>query len=176
MDSATISTTRPAAVTSAGIVFVMSAAVSTVTFVAHSHPRNPVGYILVPLFVRVIIGLNLAPLWFAFWGKNWARWVIASIQTAGLLAFNWGLRRMQARTSHWEVSLYCVQTAVELFATALLFLPGANRWYKGRSKPVSPQLPVLPKPVVPDSKRQRHRLMCETQPPYTKTGNREKRV
>jgi hypothetical protein len=97
--------------------------------ISHGRSNHPSAVIVRVLIISILVGLTLIPLWFAYRGKGWSRWLIAALQVLALFYFERGLRRGQARP-HYEVWLYYANTIAQLIATVLLFVPSANRWFK----------------------------------------------
>ena len=63
-------------------------------------------------------------LFFAYRGKNWARWVILSVLIFGAVSILWGPKV----ALHWDFYFFSL---IEVVALAALFEPSANKWYKG---------------------------------------------
>ena len=77
--------------------------------------------------------IAFVPLWFAYCGKNWARWLLVTFVVAELcLIFGVILPRLSnhhAVTTSW-ILWTCFHNAIDILAVAALFLPSSNRWFR----------------------------------------------
>src|SRR5438477_12428681 len=131
MDSASANSAPPFSVKFSCVIFLVSSAVGEAIIISHGRSNHPFDVVIRVLIVSILVGLTLIPLWFAYRGKGWGRWFIATLQVLALFYFERGLRGAQARP-HYEVWLYYANTIAQLIATVLLFVPSANRWFKLR--------------------------------------------
>ena len=74
------------------------------------------------------LGVMLLWIWLIYRGTNWARWLFLAWFMWNLLIAPWHIRWSLAELHPF----FCVQTLLQLGALALLFLPGANHWFRRR--------------------------------------------
>jgi hypothetical protein len=77
------------------------------------------------------------PVWFAFCGRNWARWLLVGFTVAELcLVFGFILPRLigqHSLTTSWLV-VTCLHNAIDVLAVAALFLPSSSQWFRSRAQ------------------------------------------
>ena len=119
---------RPTHVKMAAALLVLDLVLVVTNMMVHGGmpPRPPeisaAANLLVP---GGLLGVMLLWIWLIYQGRNWACWLYLAWFAWNVFFAPWHV--------HWDLAelrvKVCVHLALQLAALALLFLPGASRWF-----------------------------------------------
>jgi len=115
---------RPTHAKGAAALLMLYLALGFTRAMAHYPPTHPVQICVAAAFLAGM----LLWIWLIYRGTNWARWLFLAWFAWNLFFAPWH--------AHWSLAEFhapfCVQTCLQFGALALLFLPGASRWFGRR--------------------------------------------
>ncbi len=126
MDTTAYRQRRPLVVTFGLAVFVANQVPDLVLDAIRGNWRSPYFYII---FV-VLLAVVFVPVWFAFHGKNWARWLLVAVVFVGFGAHLFSFISSHSTHSASWIALSFLKAFLNFLALVALFLSSSNKWFR----------------------------------------------
>jgi len=97
--------------------------------------------------------LLAVPLWLAFLGWNWGRWLLAISVIGGMgLGIHWSVARA-GQVSNWRIVAFWLRSFIDVVAVVVLFMPSSSRWYRANAESANQQVQATPDGAVSSAPR-----------------------